>query len=362
MFKVFEIIQYILMAIVFIIVRLGNMVFSPVLVVAELPSFEQSMHSVSNYGQFNSKVWMEEHGNRLLFERQIEGFARKHRVIALIGDSDLKTILDLDDRKLLGAKDGYLYYTPFSNANLVYSFDLNSGHETELFHDSGRCALAYPYLLEIKDETYIALSVSNEHKYLKVQDGELIGIADVLPVYKAGNAEYYLGEDFVLYKRNAKGDQDEQVFDDSFAGPKISICPIKDGFIVYRPNSKNGLALIDQYGNSRVLYSFECYSCETSFAVTEKYVFYSVIRYSGFDHDEKVYTYYDDDTESGTYRIDLEDYSVTKICNEVYCGLYVFDNDSVFACDSKRDVYQLSVDGSTRKEIIGHRSITHLFD
>ena len=57
---------------------------------------------------------------------------------------------------------------------------------------------------------------------------------------------------------------------------------------------------------------------------------------------------------SGTFRIDTEDFSVEKISDYVYDGLFIFDNESIFACDTGKNIYQLDMDGRVLKTVISH--------
>ena len=53
-----------------------------------------------------------------------------------------------------------------------------------------------------------------------------------------------------------------------------------------------------------------------------------------------------DDTVSGTYRISLSDCSSEKISDEIYSGLFIFDDSGIFACDENGRVYWLDFDGN----------------
>ena len=55
---------------------------------------------------------------------------------------------------------------------------------------------------------------------------------------------------------------------------------------------------------------------------------------------------YEDDQVEGTYRVNLDDFSVRKISNEIYNGLYYFGGDCLYACDQNCNIYRLGLDGN----------------
>ena len=50
----------------------------------------------------------------------------------------------------------------------------------------------------------------------------------------------------------------------------------------------------------------------------------------------------------GTYRISLKDYSVEKLNDNIYDGLYYFGDAYIYACDRDGGIYRLNLDGSVK--------------
>ncbi|MBR6271068.1 MAG: hypothetical protein IKR26_02810, partial [Lachnospiraceae bacterium] len=58
------------------------------------------------------------------------------------------------------------------------------------------------------------------------------------------------------------------------------------------------------------------------------------------------------DVISGTYIVDLDDYSIHKINNIIFDNLYIFDNTGIYAVDIDENVYKLTSDGAVERKIL----------
>ena len=72
-------------------------------------------------------------------------------------------------------------------------------------------------------------------------------------------------------------------------------------------------------------------------------VYLSVLRYEKYS--EIGMKRFENDTEEGTYRINLNDGTTVKVSNQIYDGLYCFDQVCLYACDENCNIYQLDLDG-----------------
>ena len=92
--------------------------------------------------------------------------------------------------------------------------------------------------------------------------------------------------------------------------------------------------------------------CEVKSAVT---VVGSDVYFS-LDRWEEEYGFYQlrhfkNDTIPGTYRISLKDFSMKKISDEIYDGLYNFDDTCLYVC-YKQNIYQIDFDGNVQKVLL----------
>ena len=65
---------------------------------------------------------------------------------------------------------------------------------------------------------------------------------------------------------------------------------------------------------------------------------------------------FEEDKLSGTYRIDLTDFSTEKISDTVFTGMYIFNDSEIYACDKYYRMYRLAFDGSVIESMDWPRS------
>ena len=61
---------------------------------------------------------------------------------------------------------------------------------------------------------------------------------------------------------------------------------------------------------------------------------------------------FENDNVKGTYRINLDDYSMEKISDMIFDGMFIFDDAGIFACDENNKVYKLDFDGNVIKRLL----------
>ena len=54
---------------------------------------------------------------------------------------------------------------------------------------------------------------------------------------------------------------------------------------------------------------------------------------------------FENDTEEGTWRIDLKDGTKEKINDYIFCGMYTFDDTCIYCCDEDENIYRMELDG-----------------
>ena len=84
--------------------------------------------------------------------------------------------------------------------------------------------------------------------------------------------------------------------------------------------------------------------CLVSISAVNVYQDYAYLSFSRYGAGEIGIVEYKDDSAKGTYRINLNDHSVEQLSNEVYRGLFIFDDSGIFACDIDGDIYRLDFD------------------
>lgn len=134
----------------------------------------------------------------------------------------------------------------------------------------------------------------------------------------------------------------QYVFDQEIPYGQKSLIPCKNGLLVHNEGRGDLLYYID--GASGEVTELFAVDCLVSISAVNVYQDYAYLSFSRYGAGEIGIVGYKDDSAKGTYRINLNNYSVEKMSDEVYRGLFVFDDSGIFACDIKGDVYRLDFD------------------
>ena len=132
--------------------------------------------------------------------------------------------------------------------------------------------------------------------------------------------------------------------------------PCSSGWLVYLNHNTMPLCLVSSDGSVSKVFEIECFASICSFNIYGNQSYFSFRRYEKWDDSMQYYLEpYENDTISGTYRIDLTDFSTTKISDNSYRGLFIFDDSSVFAVDKDYGVYQLDANGNLMNTLVNPR-------
>ena len=132
-----------------------------------------------------------------------------------------------------------------------------------------------------------------------------------------------------------------------------SLIPCETGLLVYNQTHENLLYFIDdKTGEVHNLFEIECMSSVSTVNIYENYVFLSFKRYEKWGGFPEKMLEYKNDTVQGTYRIDLNDGSSTKISDEIYDALYIFGEGIIYATDSEGQIFKLDFDGNVTENLL----------
>ena len=124
-----------------------------------------------------------------------------------------------------------------------------------------------------------------------------------------------------------------------------------DKLIVLGEYPNDNLLIIDQQGVHRDVFQIDnAVRIKSSAALHNNYLYYSFLRYEKYG--TIGYVRYKDDTQAGTYRISLDDFSIEKLSDRVYDSLYIFDESGIYAGDEKGRIYKLDFDGNIMDVIL----------
>lgn len=180
-----------------------------------------------------------------------------------------------------------------------------------------------------------------QDEYYPVHNGVMYESEKLNERYPLGQYQYAI-EDFDLVRYDAQGGREVLM---EFA-PLWEPCiiPCENGLIVYNEEAPNLLYYIPAETQKVIeLFQFEGCGSESAVNVHGDYVYVSFIRYEKWG--DISYLRYENDTVEGTYRISLTDYAAEKLSDEIYDGLYIFDDSGILACKDGC-IYLLDFDGN----------------
>lgn len=251
----------------------------------------------------------------------------------------------------------YSYSSPANNYQFLSSVQMSrTEKETDIVMK--KKSLLYPGKdLEIVIDSNKKVSISriikdNSRWRTKTQEGEKIQIGDRY-YYIRKSTKYDYPRLYRLYVSDSSGR--ESSVDDVSTREYMAIFPVPEGIIIFGTSNITpqpiALYYINSSGETDVIFSCSDTSV-ASFSINERYAFISLRRYRYNPISLVRWQRYEDDDISGTFRISLEDFSVTKISEQVYEGMYIFDNEGVYACDEETNIWYFNNDGSGLTSII----------
>jgi len=249
----------------------------------------------------------------------------------------------------LGTVGDYAYYTVFrtdeSNPNRLledlFSYCFESG-ESSLLTTVSAFSFDTSYAIWKNDRIYIP----DDGSYHVLQDGRIVDCTLQQIGYAYGDSIYYVKEaddgKHGLYQ-NSNGQ--EQLL---LSGRNsLILLQTNAGLVVHREMCADVLYGIDEEtGSLNLLYSIDGIDPKTAVNVWGDYVFLSFVRYEKVSESGKGYDRFINDTQSGTYRIDLRNGEILKISNGNFDGLHVFTQNVIYASDEDGRITKMDFEGN----------------
>ena len=117
---------------------------------------------------------------------------------------------------------------------------------------------------------------------------------------------------------------------------------------MYCINGRTPLSIIESDQKITPVFTFDCLMSESSIALHENKIFLSVRRYREFGPLSLGYLIDSNDDLEGLYTINMSDFSVRKISDSFYTGLYNLDGTCLYGCDTDGNVYKIAFDGASQ--------------
>lgn len=324
--------------------------YNPVIISQESYAISASpMVCATNVLQSNASVIMTTYNGSLYVlpwnYNTVLAQTKYHEYICLLQNGSIERMHKIQDAHGVMVAGNYFYYT---RQNRLYCYDIAERAEVLLmdnivdsvnFHCSSEGIL---YMHNRLDNHSVAFHggceaenapafwdsyILNGCRYLLSEDG-----SDVLRLNEYGVSE---------------------IIDIPY-GSRKTLVMTDFGLLIHNEGQGDLLYLISKDSNDIVeLFTIECMVSVSTIALQGNNVYLSVKRYE--EHGDFGMLRYENDTLEGTYRISLIDYSVEKLSDEIYNGLYIFDDTGIYACDENCNIYKLDFDGQRILTILEHK-------
>ncbi len=332
-------------------------------------------NSPSNNRQYGTTVWLGAYNGKVLMYRDsfiaLKKNSKYDGKLLMLDGNKIKVLHALcsrnDGATIIGQAGQYVYYWTWSTSFWDHSYnielccyDVQHDTVTKLYNGQESKLRSMNYFAE-DGSVYIVLSEDDTHKpseFLHVKGNTVLETVSSVPSYQVGSQIFwpdYPPQGHVLitntripetiYHLDDTGEREKLSLD---YGDGRSVISTAQGLVIHNENSGGCLLYhIDEHGALHELFNADCMSSRSAVAVHESTVFLSVLRYEKLDDTWKYFPEsFKNDMISGTYRINLEDYSVQKISNAAYRGLFLFDHHSFFGCDEDGNIEQVDFDGN----------------
>ena len=132
-----------------------------------------------------------------------------------------------------------------------------------------------------------------------------------------------------------------------------AIVPYQEGLLLINDGYGNLIYYIQTDGQIvGVFPEFECFSSESSINFYEHYIFVSFLRWEDWDESGLGIKRFEDDQLAGTYRIDIRDFSIEKLSDKIYSGMYIFDDSGIYTCNRDGDISKINFNGEELQLIV----------
>ena len=271
---------------------------------------------------------------------------------------------------LLGFENGYIYIGryPAKNTENAYPkkaelicYDLATGEMTTLLctEDASSLTTAFDengcFYASIRENTS-----EKDKQYQAIQGHHLLDSMVSMPDLRSGNVTEVLKAYNGYTKILSESQLELALASVEELGLENCTCvlyPCASGWLIHMSHCSIPLCLVSFDGTVSQMFEFECMSASSSFNIYGDQAYLSFMRYEKWDDRTSYFLQpYINDTISGTYRIDLTDFTTTKISDNSYRGIFIFDDTFILTVDKNYGVYQLDTNGTLMNTLVPPRN------
>lgn len=315
---------------------------------------EQYYHYSNNY-QFESGIWIGEYHGLWFLLKGCELYQMEN--------DGYKSLYSFQSRpKIIGQVDQYLLYSIKTSwdddieSSILYCYNLLDNTNTvlsdnlkrRLVVNGNRATFGMDFLLE-NGTAFIVTQLDSGSGYYRFGQGKLEESTCSTVGFSVGDTMYTV----LAAKREAKvyrvhnGSEKEELLLPS--ATRYTIIPAYHGLIIHTEWTGHFLWYIDEHNRLSEIFSVDCMFSQSCVAVHENYVFLSFMRWEKYKDIFAVR--FENDMLEGTWRIDLRDFSAEKISEEIYDGMFIYDDSTICAVKEGGSIDQISFTGELKQII-----------
>lgn len=314
--------------------------------------------NITNNYQNNASTWIGAYGGKLYFcpvKIAINNW-KAPCVLYSVDDHSIRKeyVFRHGDRiKIIGQYGCYLYYWVNENKErALYGLNLNDMIETRIYTGNiGSLRLDFADDLGNVHIPLYTYGTDHTSSYLVVHDDRAVEINSLPCGYSIGEDTYYVSSASSFYNECVYKDEDgklsEIVIPGGTAFSRV-IVPCGESLVINQQGVDGMLYKIDKSGELIEMFSQECMKSESAIAIHDSDVYISVSMLDGFDHtallNDKSPVPASKD-RNGTYKVNLEDCTVTRISDRFYNGMYNLDDTCLICCDEGGCIYTVDFNG-----------------
>lgn len=339
---------FILVTIALVIMLIGSVAFfafshnflSSAVTKADLKIAETQFHP-ANYKQFASYINLGIYDGTLFMWNP-----RSSKLLRFI-DGGFQTICTIDGAGVGFLYDCFYYEAEIKQEKYTYSiccYHLVKGEHTKLATIELGRVRDWHFM---EDGKVFAPVDWDRSSYVEIKNAQFAEEVEHPETYNVGGRAYFLegaAEQATLMRYDTDGSL--YSYEAEIPYGEKSLIPCENGLLIHNETNGDFLFFVEAgSGNVVELFTVDCLYAQSAVNVHNGYAYLSFVRYTemgplnlGGKRDEN-------DELNGTYRISLLDYSVEKISDEIYNGLFIFDDTGIYACNEDNNIYKLDFEG-----------------
>lgn len=330
----------------FIFVAMLKITLTPYQVTSETISVQQTVAANNNMYQNNADVDIFQVNGTLYYciENWPGSLGLRSRFSGRLCTIENGRIHVLQKASIVHGNDDRFVYYEYNNQLMAYDTHLKKASMLTKLPELAR----YDVVLQ-SDGTLVFFQADTDTVCISVKNGAMVEQREGV----AAPSQYILGEkQYSVRKRHVycEGEDISDFFGDaSFR----AIVPYQEGLLLINDGYGNLIYYIQEDGQILDVFpEFMCFSSESSINFYEHYIFVSFMRWEGWDESGLGIKHFEDDQLAGTYRIDIRDFSIEKISDKIYSGMYIFDDSGIYTCDRDGNISKISFSGDELQLIV----------